>query len=482
MTLWKWIAWLWALCLLAGSESVLLGQTAPEPLRASEDGRRLVSHDGRSVFLLGDTAWGMSWDLTREDVEEYLDIRRAQDFNVVAMVAGGWADEPNAYGDEPFHRRDDRPDPTQRAATPGADPNDGRAYDFWDHVDFCIEQAAARGMYVVLLPTWGEAVAGSWSGEDTSGIIYGVAAAYDYGRWIGARYRDRTNVLWMMGGDRSPIYVKQDYRPVFRAMAEGVVEGVQGGEGQNDQTILMSYHPRKERPNSSHWFHEDEWLTFNSIQGWPEEQVWAVAEDWSRVPARPTWLFEGRYEGYNRGGYVPEDWGAWQVRYQAYQTVFAGAFGHVYGHENVFGFGDGWRESARAPGAVQMGYLSALMNLWEGRTLTPDQALIEGDAGVTRRLTSHRVQALRSEQGEMAMVYVANGRTIDVRMDRLSGPSIDAYWFNPRSGRWHGASSDERRAFITGVRSGGAAPVQRFDPPGDAAAGNDWVLVLEHAP
>ena len=64
-----------------------------------------------------------------------------------------------------------------------------------------------------------------------------------------------------------------------------------------------------------------------------------MASDWQRTPIKPTWLFEGRYEGYFKRGYCPEQWGEWQARLQAWQTVLAGAFGHTYGHERVFGFG-----------------------------------------------------------------------------------------------------------------------------------------------
>ena len=73
----------------------------------------------------------------------------------------------------------------------------------------------------------------------------------------------------MIGGDRSAVYGEKDYRNVFRAMAEGVADGVNGIDQQNQEadysTTLMSYHPRKWKPNSSEWFHREPWLDFNSI-------------------------------------------------------------------------------------------------------------------------------------------------------------------------------------------------------------------------
>jgi hypothetical protein len=485
---WK-IAGLWALAV--GSfllQPSTVAQDTPPRLQVSDNGRYLVTEEGRPIFLLGDTAWRIASNIERSEVVEYLDMRRAQYFNTVAMVAV-WDNSPNAYGERPFQTHDEKPDPTQPKLTSTSDSDDGQAYGYWDHLDFCIDEAGARGMYVVLLPAWGELVAGSWSGEDTSNVIFDAGSAYEYGRWIGARYAERPHILWMMSGDRSPVYVKLDYRPVFRAMAEGVADGLVGEDRHNgvaDYTrTLMSYHPRKEQPNSSHWFHHDPWLSFNSIQDWPEAQLAAVWEDLSRAPARPTWLFEGRYEGFHRGGYEPEDWSDWQIRFQAYQIVFAGAFGHVYGHETVFRYGSGWRSRLQSPGALDMQHVYALMTAWDDVSYLnriPDQDLIEGDPGVTQRLSSDRLQATRSG-GEYAMIYSANGRDIRIRMERLDGPAADAYWYDPRTGQWHvdGTASDERRPFISGVPSGPGALSYSFDPPGEPEPENDWVLVLERA-
>lgn len=135
----------------------------------------------------------------------------------------------------------------------------------------------------------------------------------------------------MLGGDRSAVYGANDYRPIFRALASGLRAG--------GSTAPMSYHPQKRAPQSSAWFHEDDWLTFNSIQHWPEDQIAAITHDWNLRPPKPTWVFEPRYEAYWQNNYKPEQWGEWQLRYQAYQSVFSGGFGFTYGHERVFGFG-----------------------------------------------------------------------------------------------------------------------------------------------
>jgi hypothetical protein len=283
-------------------------------------------------------------------------------------------------------------------------------------------------------------------------------------------------------------------------MAEGIADGVNGVDQQNSRadysTTLMSYHPQKWKPNSSEWFHNDPWLDFNSIQDQPKDQIHAVELDYGLSPAKPTWLFEGGYE--HRGNCYTD----WHIRYQSYQTVFAGGFGITYGNMNIYNFGGDsgtqdepqakakpkkWENSLDDPGAMEMQHLLKLMTSFTNDQFLeriPDQSLIDGDAGtmqVGEGIRSNRLQATRGRQGDYAMVYSANGRSIRVRMNRLAGPLMNAFWFDPRNGMWwtKGRYSQDQTPFTEKIPSGPDAPVQEFDPPGSAGDGNDWVLVLK---
>ncbi|HEY1109343.1 MAG TPA: DUF4038 domain-containing protein, partial [Opitutaceae bacterium] len=266
-------------------------------------------------------------------------------------------------------------------------------------------------------------------------------------------------------------------RPLIRAMAEGIRAAAPGH--------LISYHPRKGAPQSGAFFHHDAWLAFNSVQEWPERQIPNMTEDWARTPPKPTWLFEGRYEGYWKSNYKPADWGAWQMRQQAYQTVLAGAFGHTYGHERTFGFGlDGavWRDFIDAPGARNMTALAKLMADLPASFLLrrePDQSLLDGDVGKAERLISTRITATRTRDGRQAVIYSASGRPIRLNLDRLANGPLHAAWYNPRTGRWHvnGVERDARAPFAT-VQGGAGEEVREFSPPSQGA-GEDWVLVLD---
>jgi hypothetical protein len=267
---------------------------------------------------------------------------------------------------------------------------------------------------------------------------------------------------------------------VIRAMA-GIIAAVAPAQ-------LISYHSRKGAPQSAEWFHADAWLAFNSNQEWPEQQVRNVRADWAREPAKPTWLFEGRYEGYWRGNYKAEQWGEWQVRQQAYQTIFAGAFGHTYGHERVFGFGQDqadWKQHLDSPGARSMAHLARLMAHFTAEELKsriPDQSLIDGEPGKAERLKSDYIAATRTASGAKAMVYSANGRPVRVNLDRLAAGRLFAFWFNPREGAWRRDTTEQAAPiwFARDVTSGPGTAPREFVPPthGDGA---DWVLVLSRS-
>ncbi len=477
-------------------------------LRVSENGRFLIHQDGSGFFPIADTAWAIAWKLDRKQVETYLQRRKEQKFNTIAIIAfpsfEGKVVIPNAYGDLAFEvSKRGAWDSRHPITTPGENPDDSTQYDYWDHLEYIIDSAESKGMCVVLLPAWGVCVAGDWgSGKVTRDVIFNASNGYQYSRWIGQRFKSKKNIIWMIGGDRNAVYGNKDYRNVFRAMAEGVADGVNGIDQQDGKadysTTLMSYHPRKWQPNSSEWFHNEPWLDFNSIQDQPSDQVTATTLDFGLTPIKPTWLFEGGYE-FRRNTYKE-----WQIRFQSYQTVFAGGFGVTYGSMNICPFGEfqaapdepititnsrNWKISMDEAGAMDMQHLFRLMTSMSKEQFVdriPDQSLIEGDQGSmtgNEGIISTRLQATRGNKGDYAFIYSANGRDISVKMSRLSAPRMNAYWFNPRNGMWRVQKNEltEQRPFINNIPSGPDAPTRKFDPPGSAKDGNDWVLVLKLA-
>jgi hypothetical protein len=191
-------------------------------LRVSKNHRFLETNDGKPFFWLGDTAWELFHRLSREEAEKYLKNRAEKGFTVIQAVALAELDglhTPNAYGEIPL----ENDDPTK--------PREA----YFQHVDYVIRKAEELGLYVGLLPTWGDKVFKNRWGAGPE--IFTPANAKAYGLWIGKRYKNQKNIIWILGGDRNP----RDEKDVgiWRAMAAGIEEGV-GGQDK----ALMTFHPQ----------------------------------------------------------------------------------------------------------------------------------------------------------------------------------------------------------------------------------------------
>ena len=450
----------------------LLASTAPltpagplPRLKVSDNKRFLVTADNQPFFWLGDTAWELFHRLDREEARRYLRNRSSLRFTVVQAVALAefdGLDTANAYGHRPL--LDHNP------ATP--DVKEGPDNDYWDHVDFIVNQAAAQGLYVGFLPTWGD----KWNIRKGVGPeVFTPANAEAYGAWLGRRYTDATNIIWILGGDRP---VETDvHREIIRAMARGLRAGDGGGH-------LMTLHPPGGN-GSSTWFHDEAWLDFNMRQNGHATEFTGrydqTRADYDRTPIKPVIDGEPIYEDHpvafdaKRFGHsIASD-----VRRPLYWDLFTGAFGHTYGHHSVWQMWTPsrqpinnpllpWYEAIDQPGARQMQHGRALIESRPFLSRIPDQSIIVPSPVATSMPGAGRYQfvATRDADGTYAMVYAPVGRPFAVRMAAIAGARVKAWWFNPRTG----AASPIGTFPNTGERT--------FTPP-DAGETLDWVLVLD---
>jgi len=451
-----------------------------QSLEVDESGHYLINNDGETVLLNGDTGWNLAVKLTREDAMHYLNERKEQCFNTIALAALFY-NEKNVYGQEPFEKVNGHYDPTKPLI--GKDINN-----YWNHIDFVLKEIKKRKMYAVVVISFNDWVSGDYRGNNRKEIIFNKNNAYQYARWIGERYKKFDNIIWMLGGDRSPIHNTYDYRLVYNSMAEGIADGIKGmnsHDGNADYSgILMSYHPPKFDPNSAAWFHNEPWLSLNSIQACPGEQVNLISSNYSLYPIKPTWLFEGRYEQHTF------DYKSWQMRFQAYLTLLAGGLGNIYGHIKICTFTNEWKEYLHDPGAEDMKNMFLLFSKYLknfGYNLTdliPDQRIIANmDYGyvssqcwISMAPTSDRNQAMISEDRKFAIVYTSNGREVILNKQSFIGYFNGAYWYNPRSGLW---SVNEIEKINKEPDLKEWPENNTFDPPGIEAIDNDWILLIE---
>ena len=456
---------------------------------------RMLQHErtGAPFFYLADTSWGIFKRLDRKEVDLYLQDVVAKGFNAIQAVAlwnrGAGTGAKNAYGDHPLLAEDDRYDPRRVVTTPGNDPADPEAYDYWDHVDYVLDKAEEYGLYVALQPTWGNYVSGTNSfAMDMSSNIFTVSNAKVYGEFIGSRYGGRPNIIWMLGGDRAAVYPNGDFRPVWRSLAEGIARGITGRVLEWDQPsaawdqFMMTYHAsRRVNPGSSKWFHDDQWLDFNSIQSEYHSITQKVAIDWENRPTKPTAVIETRYEDEPSTDRIMFT-GAFKQRYQMYHAVLAGSLGYVYGHGRIWDLkttDKTWQTALDDPGRSSIGTIWQLLEKFTDTELlgrVPDQTLLDGSLGSGQE--ENLLVAMRGRDSRYALVYSTNGRPIRVNAAQLAAGTADAFWFSPRNGKLYDGGGDQVTGRFASIPTGDDAPIAVFNPPGRPAAGNDWILIL----
>jgi len=415
-------------------------------LRVSDNRRFLQHTDGTPFFYLGDTAWELFHRLNREEADLYLENRRAKGFTVIQAVALAELDglnTPNAYGDNALLDNDPRK------------PNEA----YFHHVDYIVDKAREKGLYIGFLPTWGDKTptTQNWG---TGPIVFNPENGRAYGRFLGERYREVPNIIWVLGGDRIP----DGCYEIWREMAAGLTEG-DGGRH------LKTYHPPGPS-SSSFWLHGETWLDFHMNQSGhyakdiPNYNT--VAQGYVLEPAKPCLDGEPRYEDH------PINWNpangyfeAYDARQAAYWGLFAGGCGHTYGCQAMWQFYErkrepvchpktDWRTALDLPGAFDMLHVRRLMESRPFLTRIPDQSLIAGGQG----LGVDHIQATRSQDGCYAFIYLPTGNPVVVDLGKLSGNKLNAYWFDPREGTCksiEGMSADRCPGFT--LRPAGAAMI-----------------------
>ncbi len=420
-------------------------------LCVSDNRRFLQDENGRPFFWLGDTAWELFHRRDLEEAAAYLQNRRGLGFNLIQAVAVpelAGLTQPNRNGDLPFTDLDP------------AQPVDA----YFDHVDRVIQLAADKELYIGLVATWADKVKRMWGGEQE---IFNPQNAFAFGQYLGRRFQHHTNLVWILGGDRSAEGVED----IWRAMAAGVDQGA-------GARTLKTYHPFGGH-SSAEWLHQEEWLDFNMIQsghGKICEPTWEmISTDYYRDPIKPVLDGEPNYEdmpiGFtSQNGYFND----YHVRRQAYRSVFAGGFGVTYGHNSIWQMYDPsheplgeplytWKEALERPGAAQMVHLKNLILSRPFFSRIPGQDLFltkQGDE-------ENYVQITRDDECRYLMVYFPQpALKVGVELDLFTSSKVHIWWYDPCSGR----SLDE-----------GLFPVRRavhFTSPQDMP---DCVLVVDDA-
>lgn len=400
---------------------------ADSAMAPQQPGAYLAHTDGTPFFWLADTGWLLPERLNRNEAAFYLRNVADAGFNLVQVQTVNGVPAFNAYGEmsHPFGWDLSRVD------------REG-VYGYWNHLDYIIDTARVYGVYVGMVCIWGGLVKHGAMDEDQ---------AREYGRFLAERYKDKPNIVWIIGGD-----IRGNVKPeVWDALASSIRE--------NDSNHLMSFHPFG-RTCSATWWHNAPWLDFNMFQsghraydqikgdGDDNAQASTAEDNWRYVdyaiscrPRKPVIDAEPSYEDIPHGLHDPTQprWTADDVRRYAYWSVFAGAAGHTYGHNSIMqmkrpgvaGAYDAkkpWYEALGDDGFNQMRHLKNLIMTFPYFERRPDQSVIVGENGFRYG------RDIATRGNDYMLIYSYLGQPVKADLTKILGDRKKIFRYDPRTG------------------------------------------------
>ena len=174
----------------------------------------------------------------------------------------------------------------------------------------------------------------------------------------------------------------------------------------------------------------------------------------------------------------------YEVRKQAYWSVFAGAFGHTYGNNSIWQMNrndeasriwadETWDVALEDPGSGQLGYLRRLMESRPFLTRIPDQEILLGE---NPPHASDHIQVTRdgtpgNHDASYIMAYLPYLRRFGISTSVIQGRRLKIWWFSPGNGH----------AFLQGEADNtGEISFSNWESCiREGMGGPDWVVVID---
>jgi len=431
---------------LLASTTAMAGAALPDfPLKQSANNRYLVDQNNVPFLMVGDAPQAMVGNLSVAEAKFFIENRAKYGINAlwVNLLCDSYtacnSDGTTFDGIPPF-------------TTPGdlSTPNPT----YFDRAAKMINAAAAKGMVVLLDPI----ETGGWLGvlDDN-----GLTKARQYGQFLGKRFRDFPNIIWMSGNDF------QNWRDDNQnALVLAVAKGIRAKDPNHIHTIELDYYvsasmdDRKWHPT----------LGLDAVYTYRPTYAKELSE-YKRADFRPTFLVEANYEFEHNGG---TDGGTTQnLRRQEYWTALSGKTGQLYGSAYSWRLQNDWADNLDTIGILQLSYMNDLFKTRTWYDLVPDRdhrVLTKGFGHYSKDDPipddTYATAAITSD-GTLAMAYLPTIRKVTVDASQLSS-IFSARWFDPTD------------ATFTDLGVFDNTGTQDFTPPGNNHDGDgDWVLVLE---
>ncbi|MEO8657492.1 MAG: DUF4038 domain-containing protein [Bryobacteraceae bacterium] len=420
------------------------------PLKRSPDQRSLLTQSGAHFLLTGDAPHSMFVNLSVQDAATYISNRASHGVNAlwVQVLCNGYtagrSDGSTYDGILPFT------DPSDIST-----PNES----YFARIDSMIRLAGKYHMTVFL----DAFETGGWMGFLEA---QGNTKAFNWGAYLGNRYKAYPNIVWITGND----FQTWNTSSIDNELIKNIMAGIASVDSSHLQTLQLNYDASGSLDNPLTVPYVALAGAYTYLPTYAE-----VLIQYNKNPFQPLYLQEAHYDGETVGGCCGETGTPNILRRQAYWSLLSGAVaGQMYG-SSIWTFQPGWRSKMDTPGIVQLGVWKAFATSHAWYDLVPDQFHTTVTAGFGTYSfygalgTNDYVTAARTPDGKTVLAYTPVSHTLTVDMTQMRGPVV-ARWFDPTNGAYSPAGNS---AFPnTGTKD--------FPTPGSNASGDsDWVLVLE---
>jgi hypothetical protein len=295
----------------------------------------------------------------------------------------------------------------------------------------------------------------------------GLTKAFDYGVFLGRRYKSFDNIVWLSGNDFQSWNTSRNDNNLIKQ----VMVGIASTNTKHLQTIELS--APASYSNQDHAT-LDSLLRLDAAYTYYETYD-VVLQAYNSFPTMPTFLVEANYEYENNTGQAFGSPGI--LRREAYWTLLSGAGGgYVYGSRYTWTCTWISDYNLDSPGVAQLQYAAALFSSRKWWKLAPDldHTVVTAGYGVYNGGnvaigSGSYVTTARASDGSLIISYSPGSTKLSVDMAKLNGKAT-ARWFDPSNGVF---------STIPGSPFANSG-TQLFTTPGMTADGDrDWVLLLE---
>jgi hypothetical protein len=489
---WDWLTLQAVFPLLICLALVAQAAAAPAyPLKPSANGRYLVDSSNVPFLIIGDAPHSILANLNNEDATRYLTNRGSNGFNAlwIELLCDSYTGGAGTEG-SPNYGRDVNGNNPFTSTLPGGyydltTPNPA----YWSHVDYIVQTAAANGLQCVFTPL----DQGGWT---QTSLRNGTNRCYQYGQFLGNRYKNSPNIIWNLGNDFQNWATQQN-----DAVILAIADGIESVDTNHLMTIELNFMV-SESQDDPNWISR---ITANAVYTYYPTYDETLAA-YNKPNIMPVLFLEEHYEYSNVGG----EFGTPNVlRRQDYWSLTSGALaGHMYGNyytwtftsgwhflrtrgvrqyfKNFFSsrnwynlstwtFASGWQSHLQTTGTRELMYFKNFFSSRKWYNLIPDQShtlLIAGYGTYTpggNVSDSDYATAAKTPDGTLAVVYTPVRHTLTIALNNFSS-RVTTRWYDPTADTF---------VAIPGSPFPNSGS-HNFTTPGNNSRGDpDWVLLLQ---